>query len=106
MRKDSGNTKHKNMNREEIISSMQEIPTETTVKVWVVQVEGKWYHISTFGGRYRIPEATGIWDSNKRGKRLTEKELFGIRGKDPVKCLNLFLDKIESEKPKSDELSA
>ena len=94
------------MNREEIVSSMQEIPTETTVKSWVVQVDGKWYHISTFGGRYRIPEATGIWDSNKRGKRLTEKEIFRINGKDPVKCLNLFLDKMESEKPESDELSA
>jgi hypothetical protein len=72
----------------------------------VVQVDGKWYHISTFGGRYRIPEATGVWDSNKRGKRMTEKEIFLINGKDHVKCLNLFLDKLEKEKLESDELSA
>ena len=96
------------MNKEEIVASMQEIPTETSVKAWVAQVDGKWYQISTFGGRYRIPDTTAIWQCSKRGKRMTDKDIFRINGKDPAKCLGLFIDKLiqEKENENPDELSA
>jgi hypothetical protein len=85
------------MNREEIINSLQELPTETNVQSWLFQIGKDYYQISTYGGRYRIPEASGIWKSNKRGKRLTADEFFKTPGKDHLKCLNKYLDHLEAE---------
>jgi hypothetical protein len=37
---------------------------------------------------------TSIWETNKRGKRLGDY-VFTMEGQDRIKCINLYLDKLE-----------
>lgn len=85
------------MNREEILSTLVPFETETKVKVWLFEVDKNFYQVLEYGGVYRVPPTTAIWEANKRGKRLSTKELFKIDGKNITKCINLFLDKLEEE---------
>lgn len=85
------------MDREKVLETVNELPTETKVKAWVFEVDKKFYHIATYT-RFRRGEQSSIWESNKRGKRLTQDPIFSVETKDHVRCINEFLDKIELEK--------
>ena len=85
------------MDREKVLETVNELPTETKVKAWVFEVEKKFYHIATYT-RFRRGEQSSIWESNKRGKRLSQDPIFSVETKDHIRCINEFLDKIELEK--------
>jgi hypothetical protein len=91
------------MNREEIIATIIPLETETKVKAWIFQIEKKFYHVAEYGGVYRVPETSAIWESNKKGKRLTQAPLFEINKKDHKRCVNEFLTILE-EKQIEEEL--
>lgn len=83
------------MNREEIESTLTVLETETKIKAWVFQVNKKFYQVVEYGGVYRVPDATSIWECSKRGKRNSTDPVFTIPSKNYKKCLDLFLDKLE-----------
>jgi hypothetical protein len=85
------------MERETIIGTVQELPTDTQVKAWVFECEKKFYHVAAYS-RFRMGDLTSIWESNKKGKRLTTDPIFSTNGKDHIKCINSFIDKLELEK--------
>ncbi len=91
------------MNREEITSTITPLETETKVKAWIFQIEKKFYHVAEYGGVYRVPERTSIWESNKKGKRLTQAPIFDIGKKDYKRCVDEFLTVLE-EKQIEEEL--
>jgi hypothetical protein len=82
------------MNREEILESLERFETETGLKAWSFQIEKKFYQVAEYGGVYRVPTRTSIWETNKRGKRLGDY-VFTMDGQDRIKCINLYLDKLE-----------
>jgi hypothetical protein len=84
------------IDRETVISSIQELPSETKVKAWVFEIDKKFYHIARYT-RFRMPEACSIWESTKKGKRNGENPIFTLNGADHVKCINEFMDKIDLE---------
>ena len=87
------------MNREQIIESITELPSETRVKAWLFQVDKKFYHVATYDA-YRQGTKTSIWESNKKGKRISPTHIYSIITSDHVKCINQFLDTLsEPETP-------
>jgi hypothetical protein len=91
------------MNKEEILSTVAEIVTETKVKAWMFQVEKNYYQVLEYGGVYRVPPSTGIWECNKRGKRGAGKPIFSIDGKNIERCIDEFLDSIIEAKTETVE---
>lgn len=85
------------MNREEILATIQPLETETKVKSWMFQVENKFYHVSEYGGVYRVLPGTGIWEANKKGKRTSADSIFKISGMNYMKCINEFLNSLGVE---------
>jgi hypothetical protein len=85
------------MNREEILETLERFETETKLKAWSFRIDKKFYQVAEYGGVYRVPVATSIWETNKRGKRLGEK-IFTISKQDHIECIKLFLDKLEEAK--------
>lgn len=79
------------MNREEIIKSIQELPSDTAVKAWVFQADKKFYHVATYSA-FRVGNKTSIWESNKKGKRATPSPIFTLNTNDHIKCINAYLD--------------
>lgn len=86
------------MTKEEILASIQIFPNETKLKAWTFQVDNKCYHVAEFGGVYKVPVQTSLWEANKKGKRLTEKPLISIFAHDHKKCINIFLESLEEAK--------
>jgi hypothetical protein len=84
------------IDREKTIGSVQELPTETKVKAWVFEIDKKFYHLACYT-RFRMPEACSIWESTKKGKRSTEMPIFTLNGKDHLKCVEAFMDKLDLE---------
>lgn len=85
------------MNREAIFETLERFETETGLKAWSFQIDKKFYQVAEYGGVYRVPPTTAIWETNKRGKRLGEK-IFSISKQDRIECIELFLDKLEEAK--------
>ena len=82
------------MNREEILESLAKFETDTKINAWSFQIEQKFYQVVEYGGVHRVPERTSIWKTNRRGRRLGDY-VFTIRGKNKIKCINLYLDHLE-----------
>ena len=87
----------KMINREEILETLVPMETETKLKAWLFQIEKKFYHVAEYGGVYRVPPTTSIWECNKRGKRLTEKPLHKIDRQDRLTCINQFFDILDEK---------
>jgi hypothetical protein len=85
------------MDREKVLETVQPLPSETAVKAWVFEVDKKFYHVATYT-RFRRGEQSSIWDSNKRGKRVSSDPIFSVETKDHLRCVNEFLDTLELEK--------
>jgi hypothetical protein len=85
------------MNREAIFETLERFETETGLKAWSFQIDKKFYQVAEYGGVYRVPLMTSIWETNKRGKRLGDK-IFSISRHDYSECIELFLDKLEEAK--------
>jgi hypothetical protein len=80
------------MNKEEILESLVPMETETKLKAWTFQADSKFYQVVSYGGVYRVPPTSGIWECNKKGKRISEKPIFKIENKNHLLCLGQFLD--------------
>lgn len=85
------------MTRDQILETVQPLPSETKLKAWTIQIDEKFYHICAYGGVYRVLPKVSIWDSNKKGKRVSKDPIFSINGNDRDKCIGMFLDGIEAE---------
>lgn len=86
------------MDKETILGTVQEIPVETRVKAWLFRIDKNFYHVAEYGGTYGMPYETSIWRSNSKGKRLSSEPIFTIKSvKDHMKCINEFIDSIETE---------
>jgi hypothetical protein len=85
------------MNKEEILQTLEKMETETKLKVWLFQIEKKFYQVAEYGGVYRVPSTTAIWEANKRGKRLSDGPIFKIDGQNHLKCVNQYLDVLEEK---------
>ena len=80
------------MTREEILSTVNHFEVETKVKAWTFQIDKKFYQVVEFGGVYRVPPGTSIWETNKKGKRLSNEAIFTINGNKYLECINQFID--------------
>jgi len=85
------------MNREKILETLEKFETETNIKAWSFRIENEFYQVAEYGGVYRVPLTTSIWKTNKRGKRLGQV-IFSISEKNYIKCVDLFLNKLEESK--------
>lgn len=85
------------MNREEILLTLEKMETETKLRAWSFQIDKKFYQVAEYGGVYRVPATTSIWETNKRGKRLTSEPIFRIDGQNYTKCVNQYLDVLEEK---------
>lgn len=84
------------MNHEEILATLQPFETETKLSAWSFQVEKKFYQVIEYGGVFKLLPKTSVWETNKRGKRLSPTPLFTIDGKKHEECVKQFLTKIEN----------
>ena len=85
------------IDREKVFETIKEIPVKTRIKAWVVQINKKFYHVAEFGGMAQVNPQTGIWESNKNGKRTNPVDIFRTEKKDYIKCINAFIDKLEKD---------
>jgi hypothetical protein len=92
------------MNREEILLTVEKLETETKLKAWLFQIEKKFYQVAEYGGVYRVPSTTSIWETNKRGKRLSDRPIFKIDGQNREKCINLYITSLEEKQIEEDLL--
>jgi len=79
------------MTREDILATVKELPSETTVKAWIFEANSEFFHVATYT-LYRRASKTSIWKSNKKGKRISSEPIFHFEGTDHVKCINEYLD--------------
>ena len=84
------------MERETIIETLQELPSETQVKAWMFEADKKFYHIASYS-LFRRGDRTSVWEANKKGKRKATDPIFSIDRKDHLECLNSFIDKLEAD---------
>lgn len=82
------------MTRDEILATLQRIEVETKIAVWLFQIDKKYYQVVEYGGVFRVPDATSVWETNKRGKRLSSTELITINGKKHVECVEKFMTQL------------
>ena len=76
---------------EKAITEMQELPSQTSVKSWLIAYKEKFYHIAAYTMSGRLGDNTGIWLSDKKGRRKSPAALHTLRGKkDPIKCATEF----------------
>ena len=76
--------------KEQVLETLIELKSETRVKAWSFQVEKNYYHLSIYP-LFRKGLEGGIWNSNKRGKRLDKEAIFTISSGDPSKCIEEFM---------------
>lgn len=79
------------MNKTKVLETLQPMESETKVKAWTFQIDGKFYQLATYSA-YRVGDNTAIWECNKRGKRLSTEPVFKIIGTDHMKCFNQYLE--------------
>jgi len=84
-----------------VIETLKDVPTETKIKAWVFEYDKKFYHVCSYTA-FRMGDKVSIWESNKRGKRLTQKPLFTYDGSDHIKAMTFFLDSLEENFTLSD----
>lgn len=85
------------MDREKILSTIQELPVETKVKAWIFQTDDKtYYQIVETNSSYGIPPQTLVWRCNKKGKRTVENPVYTRKGANYMAGVNEFLDMLES----------
>ena len=84
------------MEREKILESVQELPSETKVKAWMFEADKKFYHIASYA-LFRRGDRTSIWEASKKGKRKNADPIFSLDGVDHLSCINSFIDKLEVE---------
>ena len=92
------------MNREEILLTVEKLETETKLKAWLFQIDKKFYQVAEYGGVYRVPSTTSIWETNKRGKRLSNDPIFKINGQNHEKCIDSYITSLEEKQIEEDLL--
>jgi hypothetical protein len=84
------------MDMEKVLSSLLPLKVSTrNMETWMFEYNKKYYKVAEYTANFGdrgCPEQTAIWESNKRGKRLTEQCLYQINGKNRVKCIEEFLN--------------
>ena len=82
------------MDKEKVLQTLQELPTETKVKAWVFNVEKDYYHMASYSV-FRLGDKISIWKSNKKGKRTSEQPIFSVNGKNHLNCLEQFIETLK-----------
>lgn len=84
------------MDKGKIMEEIVELPSETRVKAYLMEVGGNFFHVAEYSG-YKVGDKTSVWKSDKKGKRTIENPVFTINSKNWKKCAEQFLEKLESE---------
>lgn len=84
------------MNKETVLESLIELPSETSVKSWMFEIDSKFYQVASYAG-FRVGDKTSIWECNKKGKRTKTIPIFTILGSNRDKCVNEFIDTFPEE---------
>ncbi len=82
------------MDKEKVLQTMQDLPSDTKVKAWVFNNDKDYYHVASYAA-FRMGDKVSIWTSNKKGKRLSAQPIFTMNGKDHLLCVEKFLETLE-----------
>jgi hypothetical protein len=84
------------MDKEKIIQEIVELPTETRVKAYLMEVNGSFFQIAEYSG-YKVGDKTSVWKADKKGKRTDDNPVFTITTKNWKRCVEQFLEKMGAE---------
>ena len=77
------------MDKEQILETVTELPSDTRAKAWMFQVDTAYYQIASYMMN-RISRLS-IWKANKKGKR-SGNEIFTTTGSDHKKGIEKFIE--------------
>lgn len=80
------------MDKEQILETVTELPSDTRAKAWMFQVDTDYYQIASYSMN-RVSRLS-VWNANKKGKR-TGIEIFMTTGTDHKKGIEKFLETLE-----------